>query len=128
MLLQLLPSKPNRVAGVEKVLLAESRLNLEKPCLKKRHLWWCLWQVLRAHIAATATAFGKNLLPRVAALLDASQVSDVTEITMRKPFPPDLCRQCGLKPSQTAETKLVLTIRAIAFVCGCCDWWRQCRG
>jgi electron transfer flavoprotein alpha subunit len=32
------------------------------------------------HVVAGHTAFGKNLMPRVAALLDTQQISDITEI------------------------------------------------
>ena len=38
------------------------------------------------YIAATATAFGKNLMPRIAALLDIPQISDLTEVVDANTF------------------------------------------
>lgn len=37
-----------------------------------------------SHVIVGATAFGKNVLPRVAALLDCAQISDVTEVKDEK--------------------------------------------
>ncbi|ULJ69474.1 FAD-binding protein [Wielerella bovis] len=67
------------------------------------------------HLVAAASAFGKNIMPRVAALLDCSQVSDLTEIVDEKTFVRPIYAGNAFVTVQSDEPKLVLTIRASAF-------------
>lgn len=67
------------------------------------------------HLVAVASAFGKNVMPRVAALLDCSQVSDLTEIVDEKTFVRPIYAGNAFTTVQSDEPKLVLTIRASAF-------------
>ena len=68
-----------------------------------------------SHLAATATAFGKNMMPRVAALLDCSQVSDLTEIVDEKTFVRPIYAGNAFITVTSHDEKLVLTFRASAF-------------
>lgn len=67
------------------------------------------------HIGATATAFGKNLLPRVAALLDVPQISDLTEVVDEKTFVRPIYAGNAFETVQSDAGKLVLSFRATAF-------------
>lgn len=67
------------------------------------------------YIAATATAFGKNLMPRVAALLDVPQVSDLTEVVAENTFVRPIYAGNVFETVQTDADKIVLTFRATAF-------------
>lgn len=67
------------------------------------------------YIAATATAAGKNLMPRIAALLDCSQISDLTEIVNENTFIRPIYAGNAFVTVSSDEPKLVLTFRATAF-------------
>ena len=68
-----------------------------------------------SHFVVAASAFGKNLAPRVAALLDCSQISDLTEIIDNKTFVRPIYAGNAFITVQSDEPKLVLTVRATAF-------------
>jgi len=67
------------------------------------------------HVLAPATAFGKNVLPRVAALLDASQVSDVIAIESPDTFLRPFYAGNALARVQSKDAIKVLSIRTTAF-------------
>ncbi|WP_434779120.1 electron transfer flavoprotein subunit alpha/FixB family protein [Neisseria sp. Ec49-e6-T10] len=67
------------------------------------------------HIAASATAFGKNLMPRVAALLDVSQISDLSEVVDETTFVRAIYAGNAFETVSCQDEHIVLTIRATAF-------------
>ena len=67
------------------------------------------------YIAATATAFGKNLMPRIAALLDIPQISDLTEVVGANTFVRPIYAGNAFETVQSQSEKVALTFRATAF-------------
>lgn len=67
------------------------------------------------HILAAATAAGKNLLPRVAALLDVAQISDITAIVNADTFVRPIYAGNALATVQSLDTIKVITVRTTAF-------------
>ncbi len=103
-----------QVAGVAKVLVAEAAHYAESLAEELTPLVVKLAADYR-YVAATATAFGKNLLPRVAAVLDAPQISDLTEIVDNQTFVRPIYAGNAFEMVQTSAEKMVLTFRATAF-------------
>lgn len=103
-----------QVAGVGKVLLADAAHYAEGLAEELAPLAARLGAAY-SHIGATATAFGKNLLPRIAALLDCSQVSDLTEVVDANTFVRPIYAGNAFATVNSAESKLVLSFRATAF-------------
>ena len=67
------------------------------------------------HIVTAATTFGKNIMPRVAALLDVEQISDVTAIESADTFVHPIYAGNALEKVQSSNVKKVLTVRTTAF-------------
>ena len=68
-----------------------------------------------SHVIAAATSFGKNLLPRVAALLDVDMVSEVTKIIDASTYVRPLYAGNLNATVQTSEAIKLLTIRPTGF-------------
>ena len=103
-----------QVAGVAKVLVVDAPYYAEGLAEELAPLVVKLAADYR-YVAATATAFGKNLLPRVAALLDVPQVSDLTEVLDNSTFVRPIYAGNAFETVQSSSEKLVLTFRATAF-------------
>lgn len=68
-----------------------------------------------SHIVAAATSYGKNLLPRVAALLDVAAISDVTAIVSPDTFVRPIYAGNVLATVQSKDKTKVITVRPTAF-------------
>ncbi|MAD74444.1 MAG: electron transfer flavoprotein subunit alpha [Rheinheimera sp.] len=68
-----------------------------------------------SHILAAATTTGKNMLPRVAALLDVAQLSDVIAIESADTFVRPVYAGNAIATVQSADSIKVLTVRGSAF-------------
>ncbi|WMT90835.1 FAD-binding protein [Pelagibacterium sp. H642] len=68
-----------------------------------------------SHIVAAATTSGKNTLPRVAALLDVMQVSDITAVLGEKTFERPVYAGAAIQTVEASADKVVVTVRASAF-------------
>ncbi|EFP65785.1 Electron transfer flavoprotein large subunit [Ralstonia pickettii] len=67
------------------------------------------------HILAPATAYGKNILPRVAAKLDVAQLSDITKVDGPDTFERPIYAGNAIATVQSADKVKVITVRGTAF-------------
>src|ERR1700704_965700 len=103
-----------RVAGVAKVLLADDAAyehgiaeNLA-PLLVKLAAGY-------SHVLAPATTSGKNLMPRVAALLDVMQISDISAVVSADTFVRPIYAGNALATVQSKDSVKIITVRGTAF-------------
>ena len=68
-----------------------------------------------SHIAAAATAFSKNVLPRAAALLDVMVISDVTAVVDADTFERPIYAGNAIQTVKSSDAKKVLTVRTASF-------------
>src|SRR5499427_8796278 len=68
-----------------------------------------------SHILAPATTFGKNFMPRVAALLDVAQVSDISAVKSADTFVRPIYAGNALATVQSKDPIKVVTVRSTGF-------------
>jgi electron transfer flavoprotein alpha subunit len=103
-----------KLDGVHKVLLAESAALKHQLAEPMTALIVSLAGGYDA-VAAAATTTGKNIMPRVAALLDVMQVSDITKVAAPDTFERPIYAGNAIQTVKTSDAKRVVTVRATAF-------------
>ena len=68
-----------------------------------------------SHLLAAATTFGKGVLPRVAALLDVGQISDIVAVESADTFVRPIYAGSALATVRSADRLKVITVRTTAF-------------
>ncbi|WP_018183338.1 electron transfer flavoprotein subunit alpha/FixB family protein [Kaistia granuli] len=103
-----------QLAGVRTVLLADGESLANRRAEPLADLVLSLADKYEA-IVAPATSAGKNVAPRVAALLDVMQVSEITKVVAPDTFERPIYAGNAIETVQTSDKKLVLTVRIAAF-------------
>ncbi|MRX09389.1 electron transfer flavoprotein subunit alpha/FixB family protein [Pseudoduganella sp. FT25W] len=68
-----------------------------------------------SHILAPATAYGKNILPRVAAKLDVAQISEITKVDAPDTFERPIYAGNAIATVQSGDKIKVITVRSTGF-------------
>jgi electron transfer flavoprotein alpha subunit len=103
-----------RIAGVEKVLLADAALYAKQLAEPMEGLILSLADGYDA-IVAPATTTGKNILPRVAAKLDLPQLSDIIAVVSPDTFARPIYAGNAIETVQAPAGKKIVTVRTTAF-------------
>jgi electron transfer flavoprotein alpha subunit len=103
-----------QVAGVSKVLLADSAAHANQ--LSEN----AAAQIVAvagnySHILAPATAYGKSVAPRVAALLDKAQISDIIKVIDADTFQRPIYAGNAYATVKSSDSVKVITVRGTAF-------------
>jgi electron transfer flavoprotein alpha subunit len=103
-----------KLDGVKKVLLADAPVYEHALAEPFAALIVSLAGAYDA-IAAPATTTGKNVMPRVAALLDVMQISDVSKVVSSDTFERPVYAGNAIQTVKSKDAKKVLTVRTAAF-------------
>ena len=68
-----------------------------------------------SHIVCSANTFGKNLMPRIAASLDTSQVSDIIKVISPDTFLRPIYAGNAFATVKSKDTKKCITIRPVSY-------------
>jgi electron transfer flavoprotein alpha subunit len=104
----------SQCAGVAKVLVADAPHYGDQLAENVAALIVSL-AAAYSHILAPATTFGKNLLPRLAALLDVAQISDIIQVISPDTFVRPIYAGNALATVQSKDAVKVVTVRSTGF-------------
>ena len=108
----------SQIAGVSKVLLADAPELAEGLA---ENVEGTVLTIVRdpakgfSHILAPATAYGKNIAPRIAAHLDVAQISDITAVDAPDTFERPIYAGNAIATVQSSDPIKIITVRATGF-------------
>ncbi|APX63370.1 MULTISPECIES: FAD-binding protein [Acinetobacter] len=103
-----------KVAGVSKVLLADDAAYANQLAENVAKLVAELGKGY-SHILAASTTTGKNILPRAAALLDVSMITDIIAVDSANTFKRPIYAGNAIATVESSESVVVATVRGTAF-------------
>ncbi|MGZ9021451.1 MAG: electron transfer flavoprotein subunit alpha/FixB family protein, partial [Rhodoplanes sp.] len=103
-----------KISGVEKVLVADAPF-FEHPLAEAAAPLIVGLAADFTHLLAPATTNGKNIMPRVAALLDVAMISEITAIVDADTFVRPIYAGNAMATVKSSDATKVLTVRATAF-------------
>ena len=104
----------SKIHGVTKILKCEDPA-LEHPLAENHTPVIVTLADGYSHILAPASTFGKNLMPRVAALIDTQQISDIIEVIDGDTFKRPVYGGQAIATVKSSDAKKVITVRSTAF-------------
>ncbi|OUS72254.1 electron transfer flavoprotein subunit alpha [Pseudoalteromonas sp. A601] len=102
------------IDGVSKVLVADHSVYAHQLAENTAELVISLAEAY-SHIVASATTTGKNFMPRVAALLDVAQISEIIDIVDADTFKRPIYAGNAIATVKSLDSKKVITVRASSF-------------
>jgi electron transfer flavoprotein alpha subunit len=103
-----------KLSGVKKILHIENA-GLERPLAETMAATIVALAGGYDHIVAPATTNGKNFMPRVAALLDVMQISDISEVKSGDTFVRLVYAGNAVQTVQSTDAKKIITVRTASF-------------
>ncbi len=103
-----------KLPGVTKVLVADSPA-LDHLMAEQTAALLLALAPAYSHMLAATTAVGKNVLPRVAALLDVQPISDIAGVVDADTFVRPIYAGNGMATVKSSDTRKVITVRAASF-------------
>ncbi len=104
----------SKIAGIGQVLVADAphlaeglAENISATVLKLAHRY--------SHIVMAATAYGKNIAPRIAAKLDVAQISEISAVLSPDTFERPIYAGNAIATVQSSDSIKVLTVRGASF-------------
>nr|WP_297349120.1 FAD-binding protein [uncultured Glaciecola sp.] len=103
-----------KISGVSKVLLADNTVYEHQ---LPENIAELVVEVAAdySHVFAAATTTGKNFMPRVAALLDVAQISDIIKVEAADTFVRPIYAGNAIATVQSSDSKIIVTVRAASF-------------
>jgi len=102
------------IAGVAKVLVADNAVYANQLA---ENVSLLVAEIAKdySHVLAASTTSGKNVLPRVAALLDVAQISDITNVESADTFKRPIYAGNVIETVQSSDAIKVITVRTTGF-------------